>query len=68
MNFLQPLDADGLLKHNMVHALAAFQQHKDIILNVMDVFIKEPLIDWEKLARRLAKEQGSEGIQYFMMY
>jgi len=26
----------------------------------MDVFIKEPLIDWEKLARRLAKEQGSE--------
>ncbi len=23
----------------------------------MDVFIKEPLIDWEKLARRLVREQ-----------
>jgi DNA-dependent protein kinase catalytic subunit len=33
------------------------QENKDIILNTMDVFIKEPLIDWDKLARRLVREQ-----------
>jgi DNA-dependent protein kinase catalytic subunit len=27
----------------------------------MNVFITEPLIDWEKLARRCAREQGSDG-------
>jgi DNA-dependent protein kinase catalytic subunit len=59
--FLQPLDADGLLKHNMVHTLSALQDNKDVLINTMDVFIKEPLLDWEKLARRVAKEQGGEG-------
>ena len=27
----------------------------------MNVFITEPLIDWEKLARRCAREQGADG-------
>jgi DNA-dependent protein kinase catalytic subunit len=58
--FLQPLDADGLLKHNMIHTMSALRENQDILLNTMDVFIKDPLLDWEKLARRLAKEQGAE--------
>ncbi len=61
VEFLQPLEAEGLLKHNMIYALSALQQGKDILLNTMDVFVKEPLIDWEKLARWVAKEQGAEG-------
>jgi DNA-dependent protein kinase catalytic subunit len=59
-NFLLPLDSQGLLKHNMVHSLAALQENKDILLNTMDVFIKEPLMDWDKLARRLVREQCDE--------
>jgi len=50
--FLQPLDTDGLLKHNMVHTLrgtpfsiyvpntTALRESKDVLLNTMDVFIK----------------------------
>jgi len=82
-NFLLPLDADGLLKHNMVHTMSgiytshslfkapkgalnitindifpALAENRDILLNIMDVFIKEPLMDWEKLARRLVREQN----------
>jgi len=57
-NFLLPLDTEGLLKHNMVHTLSAIQKNKDILINTMDVFVKEPLLDWEKLARRLASAQG----------
>lgn len=59
-NFLLPLDADGLLKHNMVHTMSALAENRDMLLNVMDVFIKEPLMDWEKLARRLVREQNEE--------
>ncbi len=42
----------------MVHTLTAFQEQKDVLINTMDVFIKEPLLDWEKLARKLAREQS----------
>jgi hypothetical protein len=28
----------------------------------MNVFVQEPLLDWEKLARRVAKEQGGNGM------
>eukprot|EP01121_Diplochlamys_sp_Union-15-3_P021863 TRINITY_DN9091_c0_g1_i1.p1 TRINITY_DN9091_c0_g1~~TRINITY_DN9091_c0_g1_i1.p1 ORF type:complete len:142 (-),score=35.51 TRINITY_DN9091_c0_g1_i1:42-467(-) len=45
----------------MVHTLSALQMNKDILLNTMDVFVKEPLLDWEKLARRLAATQGGGG-------
>uniref|UniRef100_A0A6B2L2W0 non-specific serine/threonine protein kinase n=1 Tax=Arcella intermedia TaxID=1963864 RepID=A0A6B2L2W0_9EUKA len=57
-NFLLPLDSEGLLKHNMVYSLDALQKNQDILLNTMDVFVKEPLLDWEKLARKLATQQG----------
>lgn len=45
----------------MVHALSALKENQDTLLNTMDVFIKEPLLDWEKLARKLAVEQGGNG-------
>jgi DNA-dependent protein kinase catalytic subunit len=41
----------------MVYTLEALQKKKDILISTMDVFVKEPLIDWEKLARRLAVQQ-----------
>ena len=34
------------------------QANKDILLNTMDVFVKEPLLDWHKFAMRLASLQG----------
>jgi len=58
--FLQPLDTEGLLKYNMIHVLRALQEHKDVLLNTMDVFINEPLLDWEKLARKVVREQGGD--------
>ncbi|EFA79656.1 DNA-dependent protein kinase subunit [Heterostelium album PN500] len=57
-SFLMPLDSVGLLSHNMTHTLTAIQNNKDFLLSTMDVFVKEPLIDWIKLASRLGKEQG----------
>jgi DNA-dependent protein kinase catalytic subunit len=38
--------------------LLALRENKDVLLNTMGVFINEPLLDWQKLARRLAKEQA----------
>ncbi|KAK5584232.1 hypothetical protein RB653_005840 [Dictyostelium firmibasis] len=57
-SFLRPLDSVGLLNHNMTYTLTALQNQKEILLTTMDVFVKEPLLDWSKLATRLVKEQG----------
>lgn len=58
--FLRPLDSEGLLNHNMIHCMRTLQENREILLDTMNVFITEPLLDWEKLARRCAREQGSE--------
>jgi len=57
-SFLAPLESVGLLNHSMTYTLSALESHKDILLSTMDVFVKEPLLDWSKLANRLVKEQG----------
>jgi len=58
-SFLNPLGPKGLLEHPMVCIMKALQGKKDIILNTMDVFVKEPLLDWRKFALNQAKQQST---------
>lgn len=50
VNFLLPLDALGLLRTDMVHTLAALHARREVITAAMDVFVKEPLVDWKNEA------------------
>lgn len=43
----------------MIYALRALHQERDTLLAVMDVFVKEPLLEWTKYAQRI-KRQASE--------
>lgn len=49
MGLMQPLREAGLIQSVMVHALRAFSTQPDLLLNTMDVFVKEPLLDWKVL-------------------
>ncbi|KAG0005263.1 hypothetical protein BGZ65_011584, partial [Modicella reniformis] len=60
--FMNPLGTKGLLEHPMVCIMKALQSNKDILLNAMDVFVKEPLLDWRKFAVNQAKEQKKRGV------
>ncbi|KAF9401271.1 hypothetical protein BGX21_002182 [Mortierella sp. AD011] len=60
-SFLNPLGTKGLLEHPMVCIMKALQSKKEVILNTMDVFVKEPLLDWRKHAINQAKEQKKRG-------
>jgi len=55
--FLRPLDSGVLLKSHMRLALAAIRERKGEVLRVMEVFLSEPLVDWEMHARKLTAEQ-----------
>jgi DNA-dependent protein kinase catalytic subunit len=36
----------------------ALRNSQDLLLNVMDIFVKEPLMDWKKIAIKRGKEQS----------
>lgn len=58
LGMLLPLDAETLLKYNMVHAMTALHASRQTLLNVLDVFVNEPLVDWQTyVARTAAKEK-----------
>ena len=41
-----PLEQNGILESTMVHTLNALRENNDLLLCMLDVFIKEPSIDW----------------------
>lgn len=46
------------LRNYMIHALEALHNRRDILLATMDVFVHEPLLEWERFGRKLAAKQG----------
>lgn len=47
VNLMQPLRESGLIQSVMVHCLRAYRAEPVLLLNTMDVFVKEPLLDWK---------------------
>lgn len=47
VNLMQPLKESGLIQSVMVHSLRAYSSQPDLLLNTMDVFVKEPSLDWK---------------------
>lgn len=47
VNLMQPLKESGLIQSVMVHSLRAYSAEPDLLLNTMDVFVKEPSLDWK---------------------
>ncbi|KAG0609962.1 hypothetical protein M758_7G027900 [Ceratodon purpureus] len=60
-NFLLPLDAVSLLRNDMVRIMSALHGSRDLIAAVMEVFVKEPLVDWKREAVRLERIRARDG-------
>lgn len=43
---MEPMGINGLIKKNMMHTLSCLRQNKDAILTFLEVFVKEPTLDW----------------------
>ena len=46
-SFLEPLNSSVLLRANMVHTLTVLRGRSADLMRMMEVFISEPLLDWE---------------------
>lgn len=47
VTLMKPMAESGLIRSVMVHSLRAFRDKPDLLLNTMDVFVKEPSLDWK---------------------
>uniref|UniRef100_A0A3B4TQG3 DNA-dependent protein kinase catalytic subunit n=1 Tax=Seriola dumerili TaxID=41447 RepID=A0A3B4TQG3_SERDU len=48
VTLMQPLKESGLIQSVMVRSLRAYRAEPDLLLNTMDVFVKEPSLDWKQ--------------------
>ena len=48
-NLLLPLKESGQLRSTMMYTLTALRRNPSLLLSTMDVFIKEPSLDWKVL-------------------
>ncbi|XP_033121520.1 DNA-dependent protein kinase catalytic subunit-like [Anneissia japonica] len=63
MNLLLPFNQDGLLQKTMCHTLRAIRNNHDLLLNTMDVFIKEPSLDWKEFAQKASTQKRDDDEQ-----
>lgn len=59
INIMDPMGVSGIITKCMEHSLRTFKQSKNILLACMDVFIKEPNLDWLYQSKR-DSEKSSE--------
>ncbi|XP_069813698.1 DNA-dependent protein kinase catalytic subunit isoform X2 [Dendropsophus ebraccatus] len=58
INLMLPLKETGLFDSVMVHALRAYRRNPDLLISTMDVFVKEPSLDWKNFEARQLKKRG----------
>ena len=56
-SFLRPLDTNVLLKGHMVATFEALRARRHDLMRLMEIFLSEPIVDWEAHTRRLSAEQ-----------
>lgn len=61
---MEPLQEIGFVEHTMVHVLRALRQQKHILLSTMNIFAKEPSVDWLDLANRQNDAESAEWYPY----
>ncbi|XP_063182908.1 DNA-dependent protein kinase catalytic subunit [Chroicocephalus ridibundus] len=59
VNLMMPVKEWGLMYSVMVHALRAYRASPDLLISTMDVFVKEPSLDWKNFEQRQLKKGGT---------
>ncbi|KAI8641990.1 hypothetical protein BD408DRAFT_483034 [Parasitella parasitica] len=57
---LNPLGIAGILEDTMTQILTAVQAEKELLLNILSVFVKEPQLEWKQAAKRQSKLQKKD--------
>jgi DNA-dependent protein kinase catalytic subunit len=58
---LRPLDTTSILSQTMVMTMRALGKSKHELLSVMEVFVREPLLEWMKFSDQQERKMSKEG-------
>uniref|UniRef100_F6UGH4 DNA-dependent protein kinase catalytic subunit n=1 Tax=Xenopus tropicalis TaxID=8364 RepID=F6UGH4_XENTR len=58
VNLMLPMKESGIFDSVMVHSLRAYRSDPGLLITTMDVFIKEPSLDWKNLELKQIKKKG----------
>ncbi len=59
---MSPIDTAGLFRATMIRTMNALRENSDLLLSTMDVFIKEPLMEWMVRVLRF-----SQSLMFFLI-
>ncbi|XP_030070017.1 DNA-dependent protein kinase catalytic subunit [Microcaecilia unicolor] len=59
VQLMLPMKESGLIESVMVHALRAYRTDPSLLITTMDVFVKEPCLDWNNFMLKQLKKQGT---------
>ncbi|XP_054840598.1 DNA-dependent protein kinase catalytic subunit [Eublepharis macularius] len=59
VNLMLPMKETGLIYSMMVHSLKAYRVYPELLINTMDVFVKEPSLDWKNFELKQLKKGGT---------
>ncbi|XP_042320371.1 DNA-dependent protein kinase catalytic subunit [Sceloporus undulatus] len=59
INLMLPMKESGLIYNVMMHSLRAYRADQDVLINTMDVFVKEPSLDWKNFELKQLKKGGT---------
>ncbi|XP_060099810.1 DNA-dependent protein kinase catalytic subunit [Heteronotia binoei] len=59
INLMLPMKETGLIYSVMVHSLKAYREYPDLLINTMDIFVKEPSLDWKNFELKQLKKGGT---------
>lgn len=52
---------DNIIVSSMCHTLEALRENKELLLTTMEIFVKEPLVEWIKMAKKLSQKESETG-------
>ncbi|KAM6458275.1 DNA-dependent protein kinase catalytic subunit isoform 2-T2 [Liasis olivaceus] len=59
VNLMLPMKESGLINSVMVHSLRAYRINQDVLINTMDIFVKEPSLDWKNFELKQLRKGGT---------
>uniref|UniRef100_A0A670Y1A7 DNA-dependent protein kinase catalytic subunit n=1 Tax=Pseudonaja textilis TaxID=8673 RepID=A0A670Y1A7_PSETE len=59
VNLMLPMKESGLMYSVMVHSLRAYRINQDVLINTMDIFVKEPSLDWKNFELKQLRKGGT---------
>jgi DNA-dependent protein kinase catalytic subunit len=55
-NMTYPLGSTGIFRNAMIYSLKALKDNRHVIIDACEVFIRDPLMDWLKMAQHKEKQ------------